>query len=118
MEVGRATHSHSILKWYLDKVAGGRQLNVYKSNKRYLSSRRSYIPILGNWNRPEEYARYELTNRIYPGGPQSIGGGGHPSFTSVFWLRLRLWIRRARRAVFSKALVRYHLPSLLGKRKR
>ena len=108
MEVGRVPHSLSIMKWYLDKVAGGRKWNVYKSNKRYLS-RRSYI--LG---RPEEYARYELTDRIYPG----FGSGGHPPFTSVFWLRLRLWIRRARANMYKRAVMRYHLPSLLGKRKR
>ena len=40
----------------------------------------------------------------------------HP-FTAVFWLRLRMWIRRARRTVINRALVRHHLPSLLGKRK-
>jgi len=79
---------------------------VYKSTKRYLSR---FAYIIG---RPEEHVRYDLTDRFYGACVNRI------PFTSVFWLRLRLWMRRARRAVFTKALVRYHTPSLLGKRRR
>ena len=59
--------------------------------------------------------RYILTHAITKRVP-FIGGYRLP-FTAVFWLRLRMWIRRARRTVINRALVRHHLPSLLGKRK-
>jgi hypothetical protein len=77
---------------------------VYKSTKRYLGRKYTYFG-------PEEHVRHKLTGRIMS------NSGGQLPFTSVFWLSLRLWMRRARRAVFTKALVRYHTPSLLGKRR-
>ena len=35
-----------------------------------------------------------------------------------YWLGFKMWIRRARLNVYKRALMRYHLPSILGKRRR
>ena len=39
-------------------------------------------------------------------------------FSVKFWIHLRMWVRRTRQTVYSRALVRHHLPSILGKRRR
>jgi len=84
--------------------------SVYKSNKRYSTPLSVYFDPSGYFSE-EEYPRLFMTYSI-----MSNSGGQRP-FTSRFWLGLRLWIRKARRAAFNRALVRHHIPTLLGKRK-
>ena len=108
-------YSPSDLDWTDNK-------RCYGDNRRYTSGEATWATYPNSWLGIVVGWRQAYTRRMYrAAGLVDIHADPpihHYPFTSRFFLRLRMWMRRARRTVYTRALVGHHLPSLLGKRRR
>ena len=93
----------------------------YGDNRRYTSGEATWathpnspLGIVVGWRQAYTRKMYRAAGLVDIHADPPIH---HYPFTSRFFLRLRMWMRRARRTVYTRALVRHHIPTLLGKRK-